>query len=113
MHTEDLQKLETFLEGNGGAVESVERRQHTRKPFRLSVKMIHDRVADHKKARDISLSGIFLEKVDNIAPGEELHLSLPFSNQDGYIKIKGKVVRVTRDGIGVHFDILSIDIEQK
>ncbi len=91
--------------------ESPERRRHTRKPFRLYVKLTCDQVSNRKKARDISLSGIFVEGVDNIAPGKEVQLSLPFSNQGGHIKMKGKVVRATKDGIGIHFDIFSIDIE--
>jgi hypothetical protein len=88
----------------------AEKRLHPRKPFRLYVTLTCDRVTGQKQARDISLSGIFVEGVDNIAPGKIVQLSLPFSNQGCHIKLKGKVVRATPDGIGIHFDIFSIDI---
>ena len=90
--------------------ELMEKRLHPRKPLRLYVTLTVDNVTRKKKTRDISLSGIFVEGIDDIAPGKEVQLSLPFSSQGCNIKMKGKVVRVTEDGIGVHFDILSIDI---
>ena len=99
--------LHTTIRVDGNA----EKRLHQRKPFRLYVKLTCDKVTSRKQARDISLSGIFIEEVDNIVPGKEVQLSLPFSNQGCHIKMKGKVVRATEDGIGVHFDIFSIDIE--
>ena len=87
-----------------------EKRLHPRKPFRLYVRLTCDKVTQEKQARDISLSGIFVEDVDSIEVGKEVQLSLPFSNQGCHIKMKGKVVRVTEDGVGIHFDIFSIDI---
>jgi hypothetical protein len=88
----------------------AEKRLHPRKPLRLYVTLTCDQATGRKQARDISLSGIFVEGVDNIAPGKEVQLSLPFANQGCHIKMKGKVVRATPDGIGIHFDIFSIDI---
>ncbi len=90
---------------------ATEKRLHARKPFRLYVKLSSDKVSGQRRARDISLSGIFIEGVDNLLPGQEVWLSLPFSTQERHVKLKGKVVRVTADGIGIHFDILSIDME--
>lgn len=111
MKTQDMDSLQDFLSENGRDEGAMEKRRHTRKSFRLYVKLTCDQVTDRKQARDISLSGIFVEGVNDIAPGKEVQLSLPFSNQGQHIKLKGKVVRATEDGIGVHFDIFSIDIE--
>ena len=89
---------------------STEKRLHPRKPFRLYVRLTCDKVTQEKQARDISLSGIFVEDVDSIEVGKEVQLSLPFTNQGCHIKMNGKVARVTEDGVGIHFDIFSIDI---
>lgn len=90
---------------------AAEKRQHPRKPLRLSVQVTGGPLAGSKLARDISLGGMFLETAEEMTPGQEIQLSIPFTNQDRQIKINGKVVRITGDGVGVQFDIYSIDIE--
>ena len=87
------------------------KRHHPRKSFRLYVKMTHGRTTGEHRARDISLGGIFVETDEKLTPGQTVSLSLPFANQNRHIKMNGKVVRVTEDGVGVQFDIYAIDIE--
>jgi c-di-GMP-binding flagellar brake protein YcgR len=87
------------------------KRHHPRKSFRLCVTMSHDRTTGKHQARDISLGGIFVETTEKLQPGQEVRLSIPFTNQDCHLKMNGKVVRVTEDGVGVQFDIYAIDIE--
>ncbi|MFZ5563230.1 MAG: PilZ domain-containing protein [Thermodesulfobacteriota bacterium] len=89
----------------------VDKRQHPRKPFRLSVKVTRGQMSGVNTARDISLGGMFLETSEEMVPGQEVQLSIPFTNQNRHIKINGRVVRLTEDGVGVQFDIHSIDIE--
>ncbi|MFP4445745.1 MAG: PilZ domain-containing protein [Desulfosudaceae bacterium] len=91
--------------------EAAEKRRHPRKPVRLSVKLTCGPFSGQEQARDISLGGIFVETTEEIRPGEDIQLLIPFSNQELQIRLKGKVARKTEDGIGVEFDIYSIDIE--
>ena len=92
--------------------EAAEKRRHPRKPLRLNVKLTSGPFSGEEQARDISLGGIFVETAEELRPGEEIQLSIPFSNQELHIRLKGKVARKTEDGIGVEFDIYSIDIEE-
>lgn len=94
-----------------GAPLEEDQRRHPRKPFRMPVRLTYGKISGESHARDMSLSGIFVETSEPIFPGQNLQLFIPFSNQDRHIKIKGKVVRVTDDGVGVQFDVYSIDIE--
>ncbi|MFP4445598.1 MAG: PilZ domain-containing protein [Desulfosudaceae bacterium] len=89
----------------------VERREHLRRPVRLTVTLAGGQVSGPKKVRDLSLGGIFVETKDDITPGQALQISIPFTNHDRRIRLKGKVVRVCDDGIGIQFDIYSINIE--
>ena len=89
----------------------VRKRHHPRRAFRLCVKMSHGGISSEHQARDISLGGIFVETSEKLMPGQKVEISLPFANQDRHIKMNGKVVRVTDDGVGVQFDIFAIDIE--
>jgi Tfp pilus assembly protein PilZ len=73
--------------------------------------MSHGGISSEHHARDISLGGIFVETTEKLTPGQKVEISLPFANQDRHIKMNGKVVRVTNDGVGVQFDIFAIDIE--
>lgn len=93
------------------AATEAEKRLYPRKPLHLSVKMTAGQIDGTRLARDISLGGIFLETEEKMAPGQEVQLSIPFTNQNRRIKLNGKVVRLTEDGVGVQFDIHSIDIE--
>ncbi len=89
----------------------VKKRHHPRKAFRLCVRMSHGEASKQYNARDISLGGIFVETSEKLAPGQKVKISLPFANQDRRIKMNGKVVRITNDGVGIQFDIFAIDIE--
>ena len=53
--------------------------------------------------QNISLDGVFLEMFEPLPIGQEINISIPFSNREKYIKIKGKVVRSTEEGVGVEF----------
>ncbi|MFO8048297.1 MAG: PilZ domain-containing protein [Desulfosudaceae bacterium] len=92
--------------------DDTEKRKHPRKPVKLSVNLTCGKRSGEKQARDISLGGIFVETSEEIKPGEEIQLAIPFSNQDRQIRLKGRVARKTDDGIGVQFDVYAIDIEE-
>ncbi len=87
------------------------KRYHPRKSFRLYVTMSHGHITGKHLSRDISLGGIFVETTEKLTPGQEVKLSIPFTNQDCHFRITGKVVRITEDGVGVEFDIYAFDVE--
>lgn len=107
MTVDDHQNLSGQTDENS----PVKKRHHPRKTFRLCVKMSHGDSSSEYNARDISLGGVFVETTEKLMTGQKVEISLPFANQDRHIKMNGKVVRITDDGVGVQFDIFAIDID--
>ena len=86
---------------------SEEKRRHYRMPFTATVDYVGSPLEGSAMLRDLSIGGLFLE-VDpsqgSFFVGQELTLSIPYPDGKKHIKIQGKVVRITRQGIGVVFD---------
>lgn len=55
--------------------------------------------------RDISASGVFIETADSFKPGQDIALCFSLAEFDEMLafKLKGKVMRVYPDGIGVQY----------
>jgi Tfp pilus assembly protein PilZ len=55
--------------------------------------------------RDISASGVFIETGDSFKPGQDIALCFSLAESDEMLafKLKGKVMRVYPDGIGVQY----------
>ncbi len=53
--------------------------------------------------KNISLGGTFVETMEIFPIGQEINLSIPFSDQSNYVKVKGTVVRIEEEGVGVKF----------
>jgi Tfp pilus assembly protein PilZ len=55
--------------------------------------------------RDISASGVFIETADSFKPGQDIALCFSLAESDEMLafKLKGKVMRVYPDGIGVQY----------
>jgi Tfp pilus assembly protein PilZ len=53
--------------------------------------------------KNISLGGTFVETMEIFSIGQEISLSIPFTNNNKYVKVKGQVVRIEKEGIGVKF----------
>jgi Tfp pilus assembly protein PilZ len=53
--------------------------------------------------RDISLGGMFIETPLLLEVGQEVTVSIPFSDGRPPVRLRGEVVRVAADGIGVRF----------
>ncbi len=87
------------------------RRRHPRKKCDMSINYLSDGMVGEERVRDISISGIFIETTEKFHVGQIITISIPFSNQDRKIKIKGRVVRLAVDGIGIEFDKNFFDIE--
>ncbi len=57
--------------------------------------------------RDISSSGVFMESRETFTIGEEIVLSINFSDSGNPFKIPAEVVRTTSDGVGLKFKFKS------
>ncbi len=57
--------------------------------------------------QDISESGLFIRTSNSFPIGKEIFMSLMSSEQERPIKIKGEIVRLLPDGVGVKFKIES------
>ena len=55
--------------------------------------------------RDISASGVFIETGDSFKPGQDIALCFSLTESDAALpfKLKGKVMRIYPDGIGVQY----------
>lgn len=81
----------------------VDVRRYPRKSFRTSVDFSTQDRAYRDYIRDISVAGVFIETRSPLKVGEELSLMIPFSDGGKAVRVKGVVVRKTRDGVGVEF----------
>ena len=87
------------------------RRKHEREPFF----MVADYSAEDRVYRDyiqnVSAGGVFIETHMPFTSGQEVSLAFPLPNYKKYLKIIGKVARVTPQGIGVVFKLVNQEQE--
>ncbi len=62
-----------------------------------------------KKVIDFSLGGLFIEIADTsrFKQGDEIDLSMELPNEKKVVQAKARVVRVTKEGIGVEYISMS------
>lgn len=91
----------------------TEKRIHGRNPIQLDVELVCS--GDRKirgKTRDISLGGLFIEAVGQELPAMGAPISVTFPlppHQGGSRSLKGRVRRLTHDGIAVIFIDFGLD----
>jgi len=87
------------------------RRKHQREPFF----MVADYSTEDRVYRDyiqnVSAGGVFIETHMPFTSGQEVSLAFPLPNYKKYLKIIGKVARVTPQGIGVVFKLVNQEQE--
>ena len=78
-----------------------ERRMHKRKACFFKA----DRHSFTCRIRNLSLGGVFLETDPEIEPrlGEVFLMTIPFRLRKRYLRIRGEIVRVRTEGLGVRF----------
>jgi len=91
---------------------TVEKRAYIRKSCTIPVSFAtYDRVyADTIK--NISQRGVFIETQHPLFVGEEIILTFSITGFDKPLKIKGEIVQVNRNGIGIEFKDMSPYIEE-
>ena len=87
------------------------RREHEREPFFMVVDYSTQDRAYRDYIQNVSAGGVFIETRMPFTAGQELSLAFPLPNYEKYIKIVGEVARITPQGIGVKFKMVTQDQE--
>ena len=91
---------------------SVEKRAYIRKSCSIPVSFAtYDRVYTDT-IKNISQRGVFIETQHPLFVGEEIILTFSITGFDKSLKIKGEIVQVNRNGIGIEFKDMSPYIEE-
>ena len=86
-------------------------RKRKREPFFMVVNYSVEDRSYTSHILDISAGGIFIETRIPFTAGQEVSLTFPLPDYQKHIKIIGKIVRVTQQGIGVKFKTVNQDQE--
>jgi Tfp pilus assembly protein PilZ len=80
-------------------------REYPRLPCYIQVDFATGGKAYRSCIRDISASGVFIETGDSFKPGQDIALCFTLAESDEMLafKLKGKVMRIYPDGIGVQY----------
>lgn len=104
MSDKEVQDLLCDLENED---RETDKRHYPRFPYVASVEYMGSQTRGKVTLRDISISGVFL----NVEPschffsvGQELLLRVPYPDKDRFVRIRGRIVRVVSNGVGVAFE---------
>jgi len=78
-------------------------RRHQRMECLIKVDFAAKGRAFHNYIQDISIEGVFIEARGGFSVGDELLLTISYSDEVKPFKITGEVVRIAPGGIGVRF----------
>jgi len=98
-----LDRLENYQPGES----KYRTRKHERSHLVISVDYdaLNEAIRDY--IRDISPSGVFMESKETFSIGEEIVLSINFSDSGNPFRIPAKVIRTTSEGVGLKFKFKS------
>ena len=82
---------------------SRNRRYHGRKPYFMVVDYATPDRTYGDFIKDISESGVFIRTRMPFAVEQQISLTFPLPNHKKHIKVNGKIVRTSEEGIGVEF----------
>ena len=106
MTDEEQQDLIKELEDR----QSRDMRRYERKSHSMPVEYVAQDHTSQGVIKDISVGGVLLETNEiggSFSIGEDIILSIQYPNQEKYIKIRGEVVRIDPQKIGVKFKKIS------
>jgi len=75
-----------------------EKRKHARIPITAKVSRIEDGKKNFYFTKDLSVGGIFIVTREDIPIGTEIDLELAVQGVKELLKIRGRVVRIEKDG---------------
>lgn len=82
-------------------------RKHEREQCLITVNYAAKGRAYQNFIQDISTEGVFIESRAKFSEGDEISLTISYSEEVRPFKITGEVVRITSKGVGVKFKKLS------
>jgi hypothetical protein len=106
MSDEEKQDLIKELEDR----QARDMRRYERKSHSMPVDYVAQDHSSQGVIKDISVGGVLLETSEiggSFSIGEDIILSIQYPNQEKYIKIRGEVVRIEPQRIGVKFTKLT------
>ena len=89
-----------------------EKRSHPRLPITARVSLSGSDEVSYYFTKDLSLSGLFLQREEPLDIGHEVHLELAIQGMDHLIKIRAEVVRFVKPpdgGVGLNFKEIDPD----
>jgi Tfp pilus assembly protein PilZ len=90
--------------------QSQNKRRHARRKSQLTVYYATQDRAYRDVIQNISPTGVFIETREPFIVGQEILLNFTPSRQSEPIRVRGEIVRITTDGIGVKFIRRASDI---
>ncbi len=81
------------------------KREHTRKPFYNIVDYATQNSFHKDFLKDLSVGGVFIETHFPFSVGQDISLTFTLLKAQKQIKIGGKIVRLSENGIGVKFSM--------
>lgn len=81
-----------------------EYRQHTRRGYNKTLRFFHRRIKHHGLVVNIGRGGAFILTQDRFAVGRRITLVVPGIHTRKEVKISGRIVRLSPEGIGVRFE---------
>jgi len=106
MPDEEQQDLIAELEER----QSRDMRRYERQSHSMSVDYVAQDHSSKGLIKDISIGGVLLETSEiggSFSIGEDIILTIQYPNQEKYVKIRGEVVRIEPQRIGVQFKKIS------
>jgi len=100
MSDEEQQNLIKELEER----QSRDKRRYERKPYSMAVDYVAQDHSSKGLIKDISIGGVLLETSEIgglFSIGEEIVLTIEYPDQEKHIKIRGEVVRIEPQRIGI------------
>ena len=86
-----------------GGLKGKCRREHSRKPVHMPVRYTSKDGLSSGVILDISLGGVFISSRGTLSPGQRVSMSFSSVDFERTVWIRGDVMRVTPEGIGVRF----------
>ena len=89
--------------------QSRDKRRYERKPYSVSADYVAQDHSSKGLTKDISIGGVLLETSEirgSFSIGEDIILTIPYPNQEKYVKVRGEVVRIEPQRIGVKFETI-------
>jgi len=101
----ELESNKLWEQGEGSSEEKQieNNRKHPRKTSLIAVDCSTHNVCFTNFIQDISAGGVFIETNAHFYVGQELKMNFSLSEIENSISVKGEVIRVNAQGIGVKF----------